>query len=828
MRWSKSTVGSARPGFTLRKAVVLGWLCLQGVHCAQHPATRDTPSYSLNINTFANCDANLPIQFNAPVAEYIENTNSFELKLSAENSERLTGGVVDIDLSVVDTSITSTSEDACKLAATSCPIGPGHLEIEKTITVPGALVSAAKTALSIPGITLEGRVVIQEGENVMGCLTFGLESAKSFQQPVVVGISLALLALAVLLSLAASLAVRSSDDNKPGTTSAQPTRSSGDVIPDNLLAHSSTVDMTPTEMADTFSGHAPNVLELMFLLQFLALSGAFSLNYPSFYQQFTSNFSWAIGIAHLKFLDPVYQRLIPVETLPSNITRSSTTPSVVQQLDTNTIGIEKYAALAGLPRQHIFIGTFSLFIFLIILAVVMCAVVRIGVWLFTKYRPFRFMVLRRYYWHWSLGHFLRVFILSYLPLAAVSFALLIYLPQEPGEVALAYIFLIGFCVLFVIVLCFIIFRKGVTQLYHYAPYLYSYGPLYSHYHPKSYWFFGLVFAYKLVQAVTLGTAVRAHIVQVSLMVANELVMLLLMLLRQPFVRRLDRNVNIFVGLIRLICSGLLFVFIKEVHVSGIVKLVVAIVCLVLQLVALLCYVGLLFYNTFVLIKEGVKGTSPGSKDSELASTTKLENSTSPYGSKGDLETPQSYSSPSFTSGSLSPTLTRDRSLARHGPYQRVAPYPNDLPNYSNRGDTLLSPLPYGGLTAVSDHRRRASPLRRTPQEETYSPGAIPGSSITSNTHLFTNSSDYSQGNRQHSGASGPHHLLRTHSPKTSPVTVSDMVPPPTTNHSDESDSDTSDGDQEESLIPPGNSIARAESPQFFHTVTSEDISTTRN
>ncbi|KAJ1966332.1 hypothetical protein IWQ62_002456, partial [Dispira parvispora] len=698
-RWGKSTVGSVRYGFTLCEVVVLGWLCLQSVQCAQILATRDTPSYSLNINTFANCDTGLPIQFNAPVAEYIENTNSFVLSVSAENSQRLTSGVVDIDLSVVDQTITSTSEDACKLAATSCPIGPGRLEIEKTITVPSVLVSAAKTALSIPGITLEGRVVVQEGENVMGCLTFGLESTNSFHQPAAVGISLALLALAALLSLAASLAVRSSDDDGPDMTSAELTRSSGEVLPSNLLANSSTVDMSPKEMADTFSGHAPNLVELMFLLQFMALSGAFSLNYPSFYQQFTSNFSWAIGVAHLKFLDPVYQRLIPVETLPSNVTRDSTSPSAVQQLDANTVGIEKYAALAGLPRQHIFISAFSLFIFLIILAVVVCAIVRIGVWVFTKYRPFRFMTLRRYYWSWSLGHFLRIFIVMYLPLALVSFALLIYLPQKPGEVALAYIFLIGFCGLFVVALSFIVLRKEVIQLYHHAPYLYSYGPLYSHYLPKRYWFFGLVFAYKLVQAVTLGTAVRAHIVQVSLMVANELAMLLLMLLQQPFVRRLDRNVNIFVGLVRLICSGLLFVFIKEVHVGGIVKIVIAIVCLVLQLIALLCYAGLLFYNTFMLIKAGVKGTPPSSKDAELASTIKMETSAQPYEGKGDFESTQTYSSPSFASGTLSPTLARDRSLARNGPYQRVAQNTNDLYKLSRGGDTLLSPLPYGGLTA---------------------------------------------------------------------------------------------------------------------------------
>ncbi|KAJ1978110.1 putative flavin carrier protein 3 [Dimargaris cristalligena] len=663
-------------------------------------ATNSSSAVNLRINNFQNCNSDSPVQFSIPIVNYIEDTNQFDLQLSVNNRDPITGGETIIVLEVLGNTVGHETTPSCDMASTSCPIEEGDQLLEKTIDVPGDIVSVAKKVLSVPGVSVDGRVTIQdESGTEIGCLQFSMESESSlYRAPVAITVGVAV-GLAGLVTFLANVFQSSSAAPLESTAA----NAAAVALPVGGVA----LGLSAIAKANVFSGPTPNVLDIMSFAQFVTTTGALSLNYPPVYQQFIANFGWSVGIVRLPFLESLYDRLQPLSAQnatvlvrravgddPLQIGLGGSNNSTILQLDPDAIGIQRYAALVGVPPQHIFINMFAVFVILLLIALVFCLLVRFIIFAVVRFRPFRFMAMRRYFFHWTSGVILRIFVMAYLPLAAVSFLEITLGPQQPGQQAFAYIFLVGLCFLLIAVLSFIVIRTGPRTLYTNDRYLYSYGPLYVHYVVNNYAFFVALFAYKIVQASILGTAGKAVIAQVAILAANELIYLLLMLIRSPFVRKLDRNLNITIGVLRLVNTALLVTFIVHVNASTLVRLIIAVVCMVLQVVVLACYIILVVYTAFQGISDFIlnKNIKPVFEEDR---STNLEAATNgPGGADGSTNT--------FS-------ITRDRSVIRdaNAAAALAASKKGRFRAQLARGNTLLSRLT-GTSSTVGAHRSNRS------------------------------------------------------------------------------------------------------------------------
>ncbi|KAJ1984756.1 hypothetical protein H4R34_000444 [Dimargaris verticillata] len=721
---------------------------------AQDSASSNGTLTTLNVSSFENCDANLPIQFNIPRIEYSEGTGLFDLRLSVNSDREISGGSTNIQLSALNQQVAQALLDTCALAATACPIGSGDQQLEHQVRVPANLVSLAKRVIDVPGVWISGQVNIRGVDgDTLGCLNFKVNGDKSFNSPIAAAVIGAVLAVAALIALGANLLANLSLPEESTTASSGRMAEHTSVSPaalgsgnEGLVLTSVAVGLTAAGKANTFSGPFPGLLELMTFVQFATSTGALSLQYPALYRQFATNFSWTLGIANVPFLNDIFSRVVPVTTASSSVTgrslmaRQDNITAILSS--SKELGIEKYAREIGLPSEHIFPSMLSLVILVLLATVVICILVRGIVALIAHYRPFKLMTLRRYYIHWSCGMLLRIYMLAYLPLAAVCFLQVAYLQTDTGQVVLASILLalLGFGL--VIYFAVVVFKAGSLRIYGYDPFLYAYGALYTSYKKHSYGFFVPLFVYRLILAVVIGTAGGASIVQVAILAANELIYLLLVALRRPFVRRLEQVLTIFMGLIRLVIAGLLFTFIPSFNVNDLVQLIVGAICIALQILAMLLLVILLVYSTVMAIREASK--TPKTTPSPGASASRSVGAFSP----GDDGSPLSAvgENTQLLSPPLSPaTLTRDRSVVFRdssrstGSPTKIAPS-EPLGTKFRRKGSLFGRWTHSP-TAVANHRSSLATSTST-QETSYSPlvGALV-SDLSPHTESDTN--DYS-------------------------------------------------------------------------------------
>ncbi|KAJ1973171.1 hypothetical protein H4R35_004254 [Dimargaris xerosporica] len=705
---------------------------------AQETTPSNGTSTTLNVSSFENCDSNLPIQFNIPEIEYNEDTGLFNLRLSVNSDREISGGSTNIQLSSLSQQVAQATLDTCALAATACPIGSGNQQLEHQVRVPTNLVSLAKRVIDVPGISVNGKVNIRGVDgNTLGCLNFKVNGDKSFKSPIAGAVVGAVLAVAALIALGANLlanlALPEESTTAPnGRMAEHANMAAGASSPaalgpgnDGLVLTSVAVGLTAAGKANTFSGPFPGLLELMAFVQFATATGALSLEYPVLYRQFAVNFSWTLGIANVPFLNDIFDRVVPVTTASSSaIARNlmARQDNVTALLSSSReLGIEKYAREIGLPSEHIFPSMLSLVILVLLATVIICILVRGIVALIAHYRPFKLMTLRRYYIHWSCGMLLRVYMLAYLPLTAVCFLQVAYLQTDTGQVALASILLalLGFAL--VIYFAVVVFKAGSLKIYGYDPFLYAYGALYTSYKKHSYGFFVPLFVYRLILAVVIGTAGGASVVQVAILAANELIYLLMVVVRRPFVRRLEQVLTIFLGLIRVVIAGLLFAFIPSFNVNDLVQFVIGAVCIALQILAMLLLVILLIYSAVMAIREASK--TPKSTPRVSESARRSVGAVAPGDDRSPLDAVGE--STQLLSPPLSPaTLTRDRSVAfRDTPRSASSPSrttsPSEPRTKFRRKGSLFGRWAHSPAT-VNDHRSSMATSTST-QETSYSP-----------------------------------------------------------------------------------------------------------
>ncbi|KAJ1928157.1 hypothetical protein IWQ60_002324 [Tieghemiomyces parasiticus] len=690
-----------------RSRVFLSLACLFGslVGHAAGQSTNGTSSYKeLQINRFSNCDSSLPVQFDIPVVNYIPNSNQFDLRLTVDSQQEVTDGETTIVLNALGRDLITDITSTCSLAASQCPMNTGQQQLNRIITVPSNLVSMAKNFLAAPGVNIDGQVTMRDGTGTqIGCLNFSLESQKSFTNVVVPAIIGTVLGLAALLTFTSSLDL-AAPGGEVAAAAAASVGGAGAALPFEGVA----LAMSAAGKADAFSGPVPNVVDVLSFAQLVATSAALGIQYPLLYQQFAGNFGWSLGIVRLPGLESLFNRLAPGTEEAARLLYRAFSAADVSRADNTTtlsleptaVGITRYAALAGIPSQQIFLNMFAVFMIVLLIALGFCLIVRLIVAIIVHFRPFRFLALRRYFFHWTSGIFMQAFLMAYLPLAAVSFYQVTSGPRQAGQMAFAYIFLIGPCCLLVVALSFILFRAGPDRLYEEDPYLYAYGPLYSSYVVHNYGFFVALFAYKIVQASVLGTAGHAGIAQVGVLVGCELVYLALLLIRRPHVRPFERRMNTAVGAARLINVGLLFAFVTPVKASSMALLVIACVCIVLQILVFIGYIVLILAALVRLLRKTTLRTPPAAIVSERD-----------YPKSAESANPgkETVGTAAGVAGTTAPhtTLARDRTLIRHS-IEDMPRKGGRLRDRLKRGNTLLSRWTGGSSTLHSPTTPRSA------------------------------------------------------------------------------------------------------------------------
>ncbi|XP_006460701.1 hypothetical protein AGABI2DRAFT_185054 [Agaricus bisporus var. bisporus H97] len=142
------------------------------------------------------------------------------------------------------------------------------------------------------------------------------------------------------------------------------------------------------------------------------------------------------------------------------------------------------------------------------------------------------------------------------------------------------------------------------ELYNHTPptYLTSLGPLYAHLRPERYYFFLLYLAVPLLKAIFISFASASGFAQVILLVVTEFVVLVLQIVLKPHRTKGGNILNTYLGVTRLVCTGLLIAFVEHIAVKAIPRTVIgAVVAVVWSVAVIVLILDLVVFHMLVPI-----------------------------------------------------------------------------------------------------------------------------------------------------------------------------------------------------------------------------------
>ncbi|KAJ4394416.1 hypothetical protein N0V93_003633 [Gnomoniopsis smithogilvyi] len=257
-------------------------------------------------------------------------------------------------------------------------------------------------------------------------------------------------------------------------------------------------------------------------IQFIALTGGLTLNYPGFYQPIVSQASWSALMFNESFVskDPGFQ------ALRDGIYYTN-----------GTYGLQEIAQLVGMGNvEDIWAGTI---IWLLVIIVVVTVITQLGFalqWIYRFVRNDQEEDLRNKNLPFTVGNVVRiVFNFFLLPLVALSMFQLVEASQSPAyTVALAALTIVLLLIFAAWLLYLITTTKPRSVLFDDLPTVLLYGPLYNTYSDEAATFALIPALLTFIRGIGIGAVQPAGIAQIIILAICEVVQVITLNAFKPF------------------------------------------------------------------------------------------------------------------------------------------------------------------------------------------------------------------------------------------------------------------------------------------------------
>ncbi len=308
--------------------------------------------------------------------------------------------------------------------------------------------------------------------------------------------------------------------------------------------------------ADLLRLVTPGFGDCLQYIQFVALTGGLTLNYPGFYQPIVSQASWSTLLFNQSFVSkmPGWQSLVDgiyVTDAP--------------------YGLQSLAQLVGIGQVDDIWAGMMVWLFVIIAAVFVCCQVGFGLqWVYKYVKQEPEEDLRAKNIPFSVGTVIRIVFNYFLfPIVALSTFQLVVAGESPTyTVALAVVTLILIIGFAIWLLYLIISTKPRSVLFDDLPTVLLYGPLYNTYSDEAAAFALAPLLLTFLRGIAVGAVQPAGIAQIVLLAICEVIQILTLHAFHPFHSQSSMNAyHTLFSAVRLITILLMIAFIPALGVT---------------------------------------------------------------------------------------------------------------------------------------------------------------------------------------------------------------------------------------------------------------------
>lgn len=291
-------------------------------------------------------------------------------------------------------------------------------------------------------------------------------------------------------------------------------------------------------------------------IQFAALTGALSLNYPGFYQPVASQVAWSSLMFNQSFVSkgPAYESMVD-GIYVTNSTR----------------GLVRYSQLVGLSQPNdVWAG---MMVWLLVIAAGVIVLTQLGFIVHRLYRLARSIPeedLRSKNIPFSLGNIVRVaFNYFLLPIVALSTFQLVAAGESPAYVVALSVVTLAAIIGFTVWLLRVIIRaRPRSDLFDDLPTVLLYGPLYNTYTDAAAGFALVPILLGILRGIAIGGLQASGIAQIAILASVEVVQLLTIVYFRPFDSQTSMNAyHSLFSLMRLITTLLMIAFAPSLGVT---------------------------------------------------------------------------------------------------------------------------------------------------------------------------------------------------------------------------------------------------------------------
>ena len=308
--------------------------------------------------------------------------------------------------------------------------------------------------------------------------------------------------------------------------------------------------------ADLLRLITPGFGDCLQYIQFIALSGSLSLNYPGYYQPAVSRVGWSALMFNESF-----------------VSHGKGTQSIVDGIyaANATYGLGTMSQLIGMSQpEDIWAGTMIWLLVIIAAAIVLSQIGFVGRWAYRLFSNTQEEDLRAKNMPFTVGNAIRV-IFNYflLPVVAFSMFQFVVADQSPAYTtalaAITLLILMGFAAW---LLWLVAITRPRSYLFDDLPTVLLYGPLYNTYSDHAAAFCLIPLLLTFLRGVAIGAVQPSGIAQLVLLAIAEVVLILMLNAFRPFSSPTSMNLfHTFFAVVRLLTIMLMIAFVPSLSVA---------------------------------------------------------------------------------------------------------------------------------------------------------------------------------------------------------------------------------------------------------------------
>ncbi|KAF9928492.1 hypothetical protein FBU30_002341 [Linnemannia zychae] len=285
----------------------------------------------------------------------------------------------------------------------------------------------------------------------------------------------------------------------------------------------------------------------------------------------------------------------PILIIPTIRDAFTNTSDSVVQYNVSRFGVEAYAAAIGAYPSTLFLGTL-INAALAMVAVLLLSGVFLGIaWMMAKEKHQRGKTLQHAL-NFVTGNMLRLWSLLYTPLALTAMYQLTIsggIARTIGSAASLLIISVGATILFT---WRILRASSEHLLFDDLGTLLKYGPLYNTLAQEGTLFFLVTLLTRFLWGLAVAMLPSYGVAQVAVVIVVELCYILIIGVKWPFSESTDNKFHVFLGIIRIVITGLSVGYIHEIEASPELRELLAYIQMALHLAVFIVIFALILWN----------------------------------------------------------------------------------------------------------------------------------------------------------------------------------------------------------------------------------------